>query len=103
MKWCGIIGFSETVETKPDVWETQITERKYFGDVVEYRRRMQSSDKLNDDITIDSTISIISDHYCNQNLKSIRYIEFMGTKWKVETVQVRYPRLELTLGGVYNA
>jgi hypothetical protein len=29
-------------------------------------------------------------------------VEYMGTKWKVSNVEVKYPRLILSLGGVYN-
>jgi hypothetical protein len=31
------------------------------------------------------------------------YVEFMGTKWKITNVEVQYPRLILSVGGVYNA
>lgn len=32
----------------------------------------------------------------------MRYIEFMGAKWKITNIEVQYPRLILTVGGVYN-
>ena len=32
----------------------------------------------------------------------MRYVEFMGAKWKISSVEVQYPRLILTVGGVYN-
>ena len=33
----------------------------------------------------------------------MKYIEFMGTKWKITSVEKLYPRLILIVGGVYNA
>ena len=47
-------------------------------------------------------ISVIADAYVNKNIQSIRYVEFMGAKWKVKSISVHRPRLELTIGGVYN-
>lgn len=101
-KWCGIIGYAEQVETTPGVWSEQITERKYYGDVIRNNRRLQSAGKLNDDINVGNEISIVADPFANNNFHSMRYVEFMGTKWKVTTVDVQYPRLILSLGGVYN-
>ena len=101
-KWCGIIGYAEQVETTPGVWSEQISERKYYGDVIRNNRRLQSAGKLNDDINVGNEISIIADPFANNNFHSMRYVEFMGTKWKVTTVDVQYPRLILSLGGIYN-
>lgn len=101
-KFYGLIGYAETVETKPGVWEEQIVERNYYGELVRNTRRLQSANQLNDDINISNEISIISDPYANENFHSMRYAELMGTKWKITNVEVKYPRLILTLGGLYN-
>ena len=101
-KWFGKIGYAETVETKPGVWKEQITVREYFGDLTRNTRRLQTVDKLNDDINISNELSIVSDPYAIQNFHTMRYAEFMGTAWKISSVEVQYPRLILTLGGVYN-
>lgn len=101
-KFYGKIGFADTVETSPGVWTEKIVERNYFGDIIRNTRRLQSSDQLNDDINISNEISIVADPYANQNFHSMRYVEFMGAKWKITNVEVRHPRLILTVGGVYN-
>lgn len=100
-KWFGKIGFAETVEVKPGVWKEQITVRDYYGDLIRNTRRLQSTDKLNDDITIANEISIVADPYANQNFYSMRYVEFMGTKWEISNIEVLFPRLTLTIGGLY--
>lgn len=101
-KWFGVVGYAETVETEPGVWEEQITEREYFGDLIRNIRRLQSTDQLNDDVTIANEISIVADPFANQNFHSMRYVEFMGVKHKVSSVDVQYPRLNLSIGGIYN-
>ena len=100
-KWFGAIGFAETVETVPGVHEEQITKRSYYGELNRNTRRLQSTEYLNDDITISNEISIVADPYAWNHFHSIRYAEFEGTAWKVTNVEVQRPRLVLTLGGLY--
>lgn len=102
MKWYGVIGYGETVETKPGVWKETIIERTYYGDVIRNNRSLQSAGQVNDNINISNQFSIVADPYAEQNFHTIRYIVFMGTKWKVASVDVQYPRLILTAGGIYN-
>lgn len=101
-KFFGAIGYAVTSETTPGVYEEQIIEREYFGDVNRNIRKLENSEHLNDDINVSNEISIVSDPFANENFYSMRYAEFMGTKWKITSVEFKYPRLILTLGGVYN-
>lgn len=101
-KYYGTIGFRTTVETKPGIYKEQITEREYFGDVVRVARRLQTADKVNDDITLTHDVSIVADPFAYNNFQSIIYLTYLGQKWKVTNVEVLYPRLSLSLGGLYN-
>ena len=102
-RWCGVVGYAETLEIEPGVWSEEFTERKYYGDLLRNSRRLQGSQQINDDITISNQISILADPYAVQHFHAIRYAELFGTKWKVSSVEVQYPRLILELGGIYNA
>lgn len=101
-KFYGAIGYAETVETTPGVWKEQITERKYYGELIRNTRRLQTADQLNDNINVANEISIVADPFAIHNFHSMRYVEFMDAKWKISSVEVRYPRLILTVGGLYN-
>lgn len=101
-KFYGEIGYIKTVETSPGVREEQVITRKYCGDLNKNTRRLQSTDKLNDDITVANELSIVADPFARDNFYAMRYVEFGGTKWKITNVEVQYPRLILTFGGVYN-
>lgn len=101
-KFCGVIGYAEQIETKPGVWKEKITERQYFGNLIRNMRRLESSSNVNDNINIANEISIIADPFAYQNFHSMRYVEFMGAKWKISSIDVQYPRLVLTIGGLYN-
>ena len=101
-KYYGSIGFIEYVTKPGGVFEERYTERKYRGDLIRNSRRYETSDKLNDDLTVNNEISIVADVYAFQNFHHMRYAEFMGTKWKINNITVERPRLILTIGGVYN-
>ena len=101
-KWYGKIGYAVTKETEAGLWENVIEEHEYFGDITSDRRRRQSYDKVNDELTLSSVISIVADSFAYDNCSNIAYVEVMGTEWKVSDIEIQSPRLILTLGGVYN-
>lgn len=102
-KWYGTIGYADMVETTPGVYKESIVTRNYSGDVIRNSSRWStSSDSTNDNLNINNQISILADPFAYQNFHSMKYIEFMGTRWKITSVEVQYPRLILSMGGVYN-
>ena len=102
MKFYGNVGFAVQEETAPDVWQEQLTKRPYRGDVIRRRRKWSNGEHLNSEFSIENEISIVADDYISKNIGLIRFVEWMGTYWKVNSVEVQYPRLILSLGGVYN-
>lgn len=101
-KYCGMIGFGVTVKTAPGVKSVQTEERKYYGDILDDTRKWESGEQVNDDFNITNKISIIADKFATQNLDAMRYATFMGIKWKIRSASISYPRIVLSLGGVYN-
>lgn len=101
-KFHGKIGYGSTVEAAKGVWEDVITERQYFGDVIRNARTLQEGDKVNNDLSVGNSISIVADAYAREHFFAIRYVEWAGTLWLVSSVEVQSPRLILRLGGVYN-
>lgn len=102
-KFYGTIGYVDVVETRPGVYEERVTERVYSGDVLRKSSRWTTNpDSINDDLTINTQISILADPYAYKNFHSMRYVEFMDAKWKITSIEVKYPRLVLDVGGVYN-
>ena len=103
-KFCGKIGFGIVEDSGYGVYEPQIVERKYYGQLLRptHRSVEANANSINDNITISNEISILCDAFARENFSNIQYIEFMGAKWKVTKVQIASPRLILTTGGVYN-
>ena len=101
-RFAGRIGYGETVETAPGVYEDTIVEYSYFGDVVRNARNLREGENLNFDLEVQNSISIVADAYANEHFFAIRYVEWAGALWTVTSVEVQSPRLLLRLGEVYN-
>ena len=76
-------------------------EREYSGETFQYGNKVQPGVSENDDIVVTDRISILSDPYAREHFHTIKYVVWMGTPWNVTSVSVEFPRLILTLGGVY--
>lgn len=101
-KYSGCIGYAKYEETAPGVYEEVIHERHYYGEVIRYSRQLQNGMSINDNINVSNVISILSDPYAREHIFDMRYITWNCNKWKVSSVDVNYPRLNLTVGGLYN-
>ena len=103
-KYHGNVGFAEQVETAPGVWSERIVEKECYGDVLSaYYNARTGSETTNDELTINNRISIVANDYAFKNFQFMKYVVYMGTKWEISNVEVSYPRLILSIGGVYNA
>ena len=103
-KYYGAVGFAVTAEDPPgsDIWTETITEHKYYGDILRNYQRIQTADRVNGDPILANRISIVADPFAWSNYQNIRYAKFLGAKHRVTDVEVQYPRLILSLGGVFN-
>jgi len=101
-RFFGNVGYGGTVETKPGVWQDNIIEKPYYGDIVRTASQLTPGQNLNNDFKVNNSISIVADAFANVNFQNIRYAEWGGVRWEVTSVQVQPPRLILQLGGVYD-
>ena len=105
MKWHGKIGFAMTKESEdePGVWEDCITEREYYGNVLQnFRRWEPQQESINDNLKIQNRISIIADSFARANMGYMKTLTYAGRKWRISSVEIQYPRIILTLGGEWN-
>lgn len=101
-KWSGKIGYATTEEVEVGLYQEKYVEKPYYGEINTDIRRRRDTGKVNDDLSITSELSIIADPFAMENFSNIAYAIYMGTKWKVESATVQFPRIVLSLGGVYN-
>lgn len=79
-----------------------MVERPYYGDVIRNTRRYEKGEHLHDNLNVDNRISILADAYANENFHNMKYVVWMGSKWKITNVEVERPRLILTISNVWN-
>ena len=101
-KFYGAIGYVQIEEGAPGVYKEVIDEHNYYGDVLRNTRRYESTEHLNDNLLINNQFSIVADAFAYENFHAMRYIVWMGSRWKITNVEVQRPRLLLTVGEVYN-
>lgn len=101
-KFFGEIGFSQTTETAPGVFTDSIEPREYYGDIERQGRRWENSETVNDDLIINNYISVLADDFAYENVGNMKWVSALGSKWKIKSVEMAYPRIKLTLGGVWN-
>lgn len=105
-RFCGKIGFASTEEVdpigRPGVFEDVVHEKTYYGDVLQNTRKWEKTDDVNDNLNISNKFSIIADKFAVENFQYIKYVNYFGANWKVTTVDIQYPRLILSVGGLYN-
>lgn len=101
-KFYGKIGFAVQKEITPGYWDEEITERPYYGDLIRNRRKLQVSGQVNDNVNVSNEISIVADPFAVDHFYNMRYVDFMGARWKISDFEVQYPRLILTIGDLYH-
>lgn len=103
-RFYGDVGYGESIEDPPNsgIWKDSITEFSYSGDVIRNTRQLEAGEGLNQDIIVQNSISIVSDQYAIDHFFNIKYVRWSGVLWSVTSVEVRSPRLILSLGSVYN-
>ncbi len=107
MKFSGMVGFSWTEERLIDgeasgIFDTHTEERHYKGDVLNMSYGFQKNNQVNDDAKVSKRISFVADPFAFSHFPGITYVVWMGFKWEVTNVEVNYPRLILSVGGIYN-
>lgn len=100
-KFHDMIGFVKTEETEPGLWEPVTEEKLYSGEVSQTTARWEDNGRINANLEINHTISVILDSYITQNMFALRYVCYAGRRWNVSKISVLPPRMILTLGSEY--
>lgn len=101
MKWFGEIGyFVESNNVDGIVTDSFITQQ-YYGDIIKDYKTNTSENAVNEDFELSNRISVVADPYLISHFHKIAWISFMETKFKVRSVELQYPRLIVSLGGVF--
>ena len=101
-KYKGLIGFVSNEEIEPGIWEDVVTEKKHRGEILKNNQRFAVANTTSGELKITNQFSIVGTSYAFDHISDIRYLEWRGNRWVVDTVGIEYPRLVITIGGLYN-
>lgn len=103
-RFYGEIGYVTPTESPAGSgnWKDVVTEYSYFGDVLRSTVKINEGEQLTLEPTVGNSISVLADKKAIEHISKIRYIRWDGELWTVTNVEVRAPRLVLSLGSVYN-
>lgn len=101
-RFWGLVGIDKGESLVDGVFQNELEERSYYGDVLKDLISSSPGDKVNDDIRLQHRISIVADDFAIQNMGRIKYVEWAGSLWMVNSIEHQRPRLILSVGGVYN-
>ncbi len=103
VRFAGKVGYATSSETSLDVWTDSIVEHVYRGSILNRSIAQEEGDKVHNDLRLSSRISLVADPYALDHYSKIKYVKDEGgVYWAVTNVELKRPRLILSLGGVYN-
>ena len=101
MKWCGKIGFLVT-ENSNGIWSEHVIEKPFTGEIIKNSIQVESSNSVNDNLNLNNQISVIANKFVYDNFQYMKYDEVFGAMWKIKSAELQYPRLLLSIGGIWN-
>ena len=102
MRFSGKIGYALLTETAPGVWEEEITERPYKGDVEQRTEAFMLADSILPQYRTTTSVSVLSDGVKEQNYGLLRYLMYGGVRWTVTSIVREPPRMIIYIGDKYN-
>ena len=101
-KFSGSIGINRgAIETAPGIFEPTIEEVEVVGEIRNQVARWQSHEQR-DTVSARHVLSIVTPEDSIIDFTEVVYIIWQGRKWSAVAIQYKRPRIELTLGGLYN-
>jgi hypothetical protein len=101
-KFWGPIGIKrDQVETAPGIFEESIEEVEVAGEMRNLKARWQGHE-MRDTVSARHVLSIVTPEDSIIDFTEVAYVVWQGRKWSVVSIEYKRPRIELTLGGLYN-
>lgn len=98
----GNIGLNRgPVETSPGIFEQLIEDVEVVGNLLSLGFRWPEVG-MQDSLSAKHILSIITPEDESVDFNEVVYVEWNGRKWNVNSIEYKRPRINLTLGGLYN-
>ena len=101
-KFRGSIGIDRgSVETSPGIFEPTIEEVEVTGEMRNQSARWRSHEQ-GDSVSARHALSVVTPESSIIDFSEVVYVIWQSRKWSVVSIEYKRPRIELTLGGLYN-
>ena len=101
-KFWGPIGINRgPVQTAPGILEVVIEELEVSGEMRQLQLRWPQA-RMQEGLSANHVLSIVTPEDSDIDFTEVVYIVWQSRKWSVTSIQYKRPRVELTLGGLYN-
>lgn len=102
-RYRGLIGINKGViqTDSPGIVRPDIQEVEVSGDMYTTRVSWQYGG-ARERISLQNVLSIITPETSDVDFNEVVYVEWQNRKWSVTAIQYKRPRVELTMGGLYN-
>lgn len=101
MKYRGEVGFIINEETEPGIWKPYSMVQEVRGEVIQNTVSWNEGDTINSDVKFQNRISIVLSNFLTQNMMALRWITYMGVRFKISKIELKPPRMIFTLGDEY--
>lgn len=98
----GKLGFAITVETEPGTHKLEILEKDFRGELLSNRQVTKQGDQVVPGLVLANKVSLIGTEYTFGNVSRLVYVKLHGIAWSVSSIEIKHPRLYVTLGSPYN-
>lgn len=102
-RYSGLVGYVTQEETVPGVWSPVENPRTMKGEIIRQSSTNPDHGKINSDISLNHRVSLWGDAYAFDSYYAIKWIQIDGRKWEVTSVEIKRPRIIVTVGGLWNA
>lgn len=101
-KFWGSIGINRgSKESAPGIFEEVIEEVEVAGEIRNLGARWQRH-AMEKTVSARHVLSIVTPENSIINFTEVVYVIWQGRKWSIVSIEYKRPRIELTLGGLYN-
>lgn len=106
-KFTGLVGYVTQEQSAPGVWSPVENPKMMRGDFISQAStngngsHISDTGKVNDDVSLNHRVSLLGDTYAFNNFMNLKWIQIGGKKFEISSVELRRPRLIVSVGGVY--
>lgn len=90
------------LQTAPGIYVNDIEEIEVFGEIRNDAGARWAQQNMGETLKALHILSVVTPEDSDIDFNSVAYIVWKGRKWTVTSVQYKRPRVDLTLGGLYN-